>query len=80
MMAVGPSRVVDLFSGGGGMSCGFYAHPTFELAGAVDVEIGKPSTGHGALGCNATYAENLKITLCRLICLIPLRTRLTKLS
>lgn len=61
-MAVGPSRVVDLFSGGGGMSCGFYAHPTFELAGAVDVEIGKPSTGHGALGCNATYAENLKIT------------------
>jgi DNA (cytosine-5)-methyltransferase 1 len=55
------SRVVDLFSGGGGMSCGFYAHPAFELVGAVDVEVGKPSTGHGAIGCNATYAENLKI-------------------
>lgn len=22
------SRVVDLFSGSGGMSCGFYAHPS----------------------------------------------------
>ncbi|MFD3487583.1 DNA cytosine methyltransferase [Streptomyces sp. NPDC058665] len=55
------SRVVDLFSGGGGMSCGFYAHQGFELVGAADVEVGKPSTGHGAIGCNDTYAENLKV-------------------
>ncbi|MEV0150352.1 MULTISPECIES: DNA cytosine methyltransferase [unclassified Nonomuraea] len=54
-------RVVDLFSGGGGMSCGFQAHPSFELVGAVDVEVGKPSTGHGAIECNATYAANIGI-------------------
>jgi DNA (cytosine-5)-methyltransferase 1 len=60
---VGPqaNRVVDLFSGGGGMSCGYYAHPAFELVGAADVEVGKPSTGHGAIGCNDTYATNLKL-------------------
>ncbi|WP_086781432.1 DNA cytosine methyltransferase [Crossiella equi] len=54
-------RVVDLFSGGGGMSCGFHAHPAFEMVGAADVETGKPSTGHGALGCNATYSENIGV-------------------
>jgi DNA (cytosine-5)-methyltransferase 1 len=54
-------QVVDLFSGGGGMSYGFYAHPSFKLVAAVDVEVGKPSTGNGAIGCNATYVQNLKI-------------------
>jgi DNA (cytosine-5)-methyltransferase 1 len=53
--------VVDLFSGAGGMSCGFHHHPRFRIAGAVDVEIGKPSTGEGALECNATYAANVGI-------------------
>lgn len=53
--------VVDLFSGGGGMSYGFHTHPSFDVVGAADVEVGKPSTGHGALGCNATFKENIKI-------------------
>lgn len=53
--------VVDLFSGAGGMSYGFHTHPSFEIAGAADVEVGKPSTGHGAIGCNATYEENMKV-------------------
>lgn len=60
-MSLPAVQVVDLFSGGGGMSYGFYAHHSFELVGAVDVELGKPSTGTGAIGCNATYAQNLKI-------------------
>ncbi|MEU8758553.1 DNA cytosine methyltransferase [Streptomyces sp. NPDC048659] len=60
-MGLQASRVVDLFSGGGGMSCGYYAHPAFNLVGAADVEVGKPSTGHGAIGCNDTYAANLKV-------------------
>lgn len=53
--------VADLFSGGGGMSFGFAAHPSFDVVGAADAEIGKPSTGHGAIGCNATYESNMKI-------------------
>lgn len=53
--------VVDLFSGGGGMSFGFAAHPSFGIVGAADAEIGKPSTGHGAIGCNSTYEANMKI-------------------
>lgn len=53
--------VVDLFSGAGGMSYGFHEHPSFDIVGAADVEVGKPSTGHGAIGCNATYEENIKI-------------------
>lgn len=53
--------VVDLFSGAGGMSYGFHAHPSFDIVGAADVEVGKPSTGHGAIGCNATYEENVKV-------------------
>ena len=60
-MDLSTSRVVDLFSGAGGMSYGFHAHPSFDLVGAVDIEIGKPSTGHRAIACNATYAENIKI-------------------
>ncbi|GAA4198748.1 hypothetical protein GCM10022220_00340 [Actinocatenispora rupis] len=43
------------------MSYGFHAHPGFSLVGAADVEVGKPSTGHGAIGCNATYAANIGI-------------------
>lgn len=53
--------VADLFSGGGGMSFGFAAHPSFEMVGAADVEVGKPSTGHGAIGCNSTYEANMKV-------------------
>lgn len=53
--------VVDLFSGGGGMSYGFAAHPLFDVVGAADVEVGKPSTGHGAIACNLTYAANMGV-------------------
>ena len=38
-------RVVDLFSGAGGMSYGFHAHGAFEVIGAADAEIGKPTAG-----------------------------------
>lgn len=51
--------VVDLFSGGGGMSYGFHAHPAFEVIGAVDAQLGKPSSKRGSLGCNSTYALNV---------------------
>ncbi|SEL98738.1 DNA (cytosine-5)-methyltransferase 1 [Blastococcus sp. DSM 46786] len=54
--------VADLFSGGGGMSYGFAAHPAFAMVAAADAEIGKPSTGAGAIGCNATYEANMKVT------------------
>jgi DNA (cytosine-5)-methyltransferase 1 len=50
---------VDLFSGAGGMSYGFHAHPGFEVIGAVDAQLGKPSSGPGTLGCNASYQANL---------------------
>jgi DNA (cytosine-5)-methyltransferase 1 len=53
--------VVDLFSGAGGMSCGFARHPAFAIAGAADAEVGKPSAGVGTLGCNASYARNIGI-------------------
>jgi DNA (cytosine-5)-methyltransferase 1 len=54
-----PWPVADLFSGAGGMSFGFQAHPNFRMAGAADAQVGKPSTGPGTLGCNATYAANI---------------------
>ncbi len=54
-----PFGVVDLFSGAGGMSCGFHRHPGFRLLAAADAEIGKPSTGRGTLQCNATYERNM---------------------
>lgn len=54
-------NVVDLFSGAGGMSYGFHAHPRFCIAGAVDAQRGKPSNGHGTLECNRTYRENIGI-------------------
>lgn len=53
--------VLDLFSGAGGMSCGFHRHPAFAVVGAADAEIGKPSAGPGTLGCNASYARNIGI-------------------
>src|SRR5436189_1595355 len=53
--------VVDLFSGAGGMSCGFARHPAFTIAGAADAQVGKPSSPAGTLGCNASYARNIGI-------------------
>jgi DNA (cytosine-5)-methyltransferase 1 len=60
-LGLGPVEVVDLFSGAGGMSAGFAAHPSFHIAGAADAEIGKPSSGVGTLGCNATYERNIGV-------------------
>ncbi|HEY1644663.1 MAG TPA: DNA cytosine methyltransferase, partial [Streptosporangiaceae bacterium] len=54
-----PWTVVDLFSGAGGMSYGFHAHPGFRVAGAADAQLGKPSAGRGTLGCNVSYQANL---------------------
>jgi len=56
-----PWSVVDLFSGAGGMSYGFHAHPGFRVVGAVDAQLGKPSTGRGTLGCNASYEANIGV-------------------
>jgi DNA (cytosine-5)-methyltransferase 1 len=53
--------VADLFSGAGGMSYGFFAHQQFEMVGAVDAQVGKPSSGKGTLGCNETYMENIQL-------------------
>ncbi|MER8027707.1 DNA cytosine methyltransferase [Streptomyces bauhiniae] len=55
-------KVVDLFSGGGGMSFGFHAHPRFEVIGAADAQLGKPSSPKGSLACNTTYEANIGIT------------------
>lgn len=52
-------NIVDLFSGAGGMSCGFHRHPSFRIAAAADAELGKPSTGRGKLQCNLTYERNM---------------------
>ena len=62
-MGVSDSKisVVDLFSGAGGMSYGFKAHGAFEIVGAADAEIGKPTAGDGRLQCNATYQTNIGI-------------------
>jgi DNA (cytosine-5)-methyltransferase 1 len=58
-------KVVDLFSGCGGMSSGFSAQKDyFEIFGAVDLEVAKPGNGkHKATStrCNATYARNVGI-------------------
>ncbi len=53
-----PFTVVDLFSGAGGMSYGFHANPAFTLVGAVDAQLGKPSSGRGTLQCNGSYTAN----------------------
>lgn len=59
--AHGPLTVVDLFSGAGGMSCGFARRRGFVVVGAVDIEHGKPSAGAGATQCNGTYEANIGI-------------------
>ncbi|MEU2244033.1 DNA cytosine methyltransferase [Streptomyces sp. NPDC018338] len=51
--------VVDLFSGAGGMSWGFHAHPAFRVAAAVDAQRSKPS--RSTLDCNDTYQRNIGI-------------------
>lgn len=53
--------VIDLFSGAGGMSYGFHAHPSFRVVAAVDAQKGKPSSGVGNLECNLTYEANIGI-------------------
>lgn len=53
--------VVDLFSGAGGMSFGFHAHSQFQLVGAADAQVGKPSSRSGSLGCNRTYELNMGV-------------------
>lgn len=52
--------VVDLFSGAGGASSGFNAHPDFAVIGAADKQLGKPSQIAGT-ECNKTYAKNIGI-------------------
>jgi DNA (cytosine-5)-methyltransferase 1 len=58
-------KVVDLFSGCGGMSQGFRAHRDyFEIIGAVDLEVAKPSRGKHKISstrCNSTYHRNIGI-------------------
>jgi DNA (cytosine-5)-methyltransferase 1 len=54
-----PWTVIDLFSGAGGMSCGFSRQAGFRLIGAADAQLGKPSAAPGSLGCNASYAANI---------------------
>jgi DNA (cytosine-5)-methyltransferase 1 len=53
--------VVDLFSGGGGMSYGFHRHRDFEIVGAADAQVAKPSSGRGTLECNSTYFANIGV-------------------
>jgi DNA (cytosine-5)-methyltransferase 1 len=59
MLSYMPYTVIDLFSGGGGMSYGFHAHSDFEIVSAFDAQIGKPSSGKGSLQCNQTYSANM---------------------
>ena len=58
-------KVVDLFSGCGGMSAGFHAHKNFfQIVGAVDLEVAKPGRGkHKASStrCNSTYQRNIGV-------------------
>ncbi len=58
----GPTyKVVDLFSGAGGMSLGFRTHRDFTVVGAADAQIGKPSSPLGSLRCNNVYRDNIGI-------------------
>ena len=58
-------RVVDLFSGAGGMSYGFHhLSRDFEIIGAVDGQTGKPGrgkSGGSSTRCNPTYQANIGI-------------------
>lgn len=69
-------KVVDLFSGCGGMSSGFKSHSDhFEIIGAVDIQKGKPGNGASSgtsTGCNPTYERNIGV--------IPKNADLTKLD
>lgn len=56
-----PRTFIDLFSGAGGMSYGFHAHPSFRVVAAFDGERGKPSSGKGRSGCNETFRHNLDL-------------------
>lgn len=60
-MKVNRFKVVDLFSGCGGMSYGFHKHSSFEILAAADAELGKPSSPAGALRCNSTYEANIGV-------------------
>lgn len=53
--------VIDLFSGGGGMSYGFHHHLGFKIVGAADAQVAKPSSGRGTLECNSTYFSNIGV-------------------
>jgi DNA (cytosine-5)-methyltransferase 1 len=53
--------VIDLFSGAGGMSYGFKARKEFVIVGAVDAELGKPSSNGASIGCNSTYEANIGV-------------------
>lgn len=67
-----PLRVVDLFSGGGGMSLGFKRHPSFTVIAAADAEFAKPSARGSSLQCNRAYLANIGIE--------PKRVDLAKVS
>jgi len=58
-------KVIDLFSGAGGMSYGFKAQPDFfEIVGAADIEVAKPGRGKSpgtSTKCNATYEHNIGV-------------------
>jgi DNA (cytosine-5)-methyltransferase 1 len=58
-------RVVDFFSGSGGMSAGFASNrDSFEIIGAVDKQVAKPGRGKSegsSTKCNPTYEANIGI-------------------
>lgn len=56
-----PWTVADLFSCGGGTSAGFSRRTNFQVVGAIDLEVAKPSGGVGASECNDTYSANHQI-------------------
>lgn len=65
MKQTAPFTVLDLFSGSGGMSWGFFRlSEAFQIAGAVDLQKGKPGLKKSAgtrLHCNKTYQLNLGV-------------------
>lgn len=77
----GKWSVIDLFSGCGGMSYGFWKYRRFfRLIGAVDLEKGKPGLGKSpgtSVHCNGTYERNLGLAPKRadLAELVPQRYR-----